>query len=160
MVRFLLIIRFIYAAVRHGVAPYRFFQLNARYFNEQKGIFSKLDIDQLIPERFRLWQKPDNGDNSFSFPVFIKPEWGQNSHSVSRADNPEQLARIRNAIRRGGVDYIIQEAAPGKREFEIFYIRSAENFQQAAIFSVTETVNEKDGELPVNSINPVPLYPG
>ena len=56
MIRFLLIFWFIYYALRHGAFPWRFFQLNAPYFNSSKGIFSKLDIDNCIPDDWRLAQ--------------------------------------------------------------------------------------------------------
>jgi hypothetical protein len=71
--------------------PWRFSQLNKKYFNEEKGIFSKLEIEENIPLKWKLKNLliKSNKDISslkeeitkkFSFPIFLKPEWGQNSH--------------------------------------------------------------------------------
>lgn len=154
MIRFLLIFHFILTSIRLGVAPWRFFQLNGNYFNEEKGLFSKLDIDRVIPKRFYLEQKPDDGVSKCDvFPVFVKPEWGQNSNSVVRADSQEMLDAIRRKCKRVKSKFILQKAAPGAREYEIFYIRSHEDFRQPAIFSITETENIGEDLLPVNSVN-------
>ena len=153
MIRFLLIFWFIYYAIRHGAWPWRFFQLNAPYFNCRKGIFSKLDIDNCIPAPWRLAQELLNSEaEPAAFPVFFKPEWGQNSHGIFRADN---LAEFQSGCRRVAhkdIDYIVQEAAPETREFEVFYIRAAHENNQHATFSITEVVNTGEDALPINGI--------
>lgn len=158
IIRLLLIVSYIFYCLKLQVRPQKYFQLNAFYFNEQRNIFSKLDIDQLIPERWRLKQYIDVGNLAPEhYPVFVKPEWGQNSYGISRADNPEELASIR--VNRGDirVNYLIQEAASGSREFEIFIIPSKEttdetNSERPAILSITETVNSSDELFPINGI--------
>lgn len=154
MIRFLLIFSFIYSSFRHGVLPWRFFQLNAPYFNSSKGIFSKLDIDNCIPADWRLSQGPLRTEiEPASFPVFMKPEWGQNSHGIFRVDNLEEFkAGCRRVICKD-IDYIVQEAAKEAREFELFYIRSARDKNQHATFSITEVVNTGDDALPINGIH-------
>lgn len=154
MIRILLVVHFILAAIRLGVAPWRFFQLNSIYFNEQKGLFSKLDLDFLIPEKWRLPQVLDDGNfQPARFPVFVKPEWGQNSHGIHRADSPEMLEEIRKRNSRIKTPFIIQDAARGGREFEVFYIRSADNVDKYSIITVTETENSGADRFPVNSVN-------
>jgi D-alanine-D-alanine ligase-like ATP-grasp enzyme len=158
IIRLLLIFSYIVYCIKLWVFPYRYFQLNAVYFNEQRNIFSKLDIDQLIPERWRLKQSVDVGNIApDSYPVFIKPEWGQNSYGVNRADNPEELALIRQNRGEIKVNYLIQEAASGRREFEVFIIPSDSSteyadIEQPAILSITETVNSSSERFPINGI--------
>jgi hypothetical protein len=154
MIRFLLIFWFIYYALRHGALPWRFFQLNASYFNSSKGIFSKLDIDNCIPAPWRLAQSPLNPElQPASFPVFFKPEWGQNSHGIFRVDNQDAFQRGCRRVAHKGIDYIVQEAARETREFEVFYIRSAHKKDQHATFSITEVINTGEDPLPINGIH-------
>ena len=62
-----------------GTGPWKFFQLNAPHFNSAKGIFSKIDLDEMFPEEWRLSQRYDADDYlPEEYPVFLKPEWGQN----------------------------------------------------------------------------------
>lgn len=153
MVRFLLIISFIRAAFRHRVHPYRFFQLNGEYFNEKRGLFSKLEMDSLIPDRYRLAQELDDGiSEPTEFPIFIKPEWGQNSHGITRVDSMTQLVKIRRRNSRRKTRFLIQEVAEGSRELEIFYIRSAGRPADCAVLSITETLNDSGEPHPVNGI--------
>ena len=74
----LMVLTYIACCVRIGTAPWKYFQLNARHFSGERGIFSKMAIDDLIPERWRLSQTID-ADSVVpdSFPVFLKPEWGR-----------------------------------------------------------------------------------
>lgn len=158
IIRLLLIVSYIVYCLKLRVLPQRYFQLNSFYFNEQRNIFSKLDIDQLIPEHWRLKQSIDVGNLvPERYPVFIKPEWGQNSHGISRADNAEQLALIRANRADLKVNYLLQEAASGSREFEVFIIPRAgtsdhANPEHPAILSVTETLNSNDERFPINGI--------
>ena len=153
MIRLLLILSYIASCIRIGVAPWRYFQLNSPFFNEQRDIFSKLDIDQHIPEQWKLHQFLDIGnDQPLNYPVFVKPEWGQNSRGIARADNLEALNHIRSARGDTQLNYLIQEAAPGKREFEIFIIPSTNPDEAPAVISFTETVNKSNEDYPINGI--------
>lgn len=132
--------------------PWRYFQINARMFSRDKGIFSKLQLDELIPEQWRLRQaRLDINDVPESFPVFIKPEWGQNSIGIERADNAEQFSNIARRLLNSGEPHIVQQAATGKREFEIFSTFANRNAVDADILTVTETVNDTH-QFPINSI--------
>jgi len=136
-----------------GAAPWKFFQINAGYFSKDQGIFSKLSIDGLIPDRWRLSQVPDDGTIiPDHYPVFMKPEWGQNAHGIHRADNFAELQQIRHNLRNQAVQqqYIMQEGAPGTREFEIFSIDVSKNDGQHDVVTVTEAVNKTETN-PINS---------
>ena len=160
LIRFLMVFSFIYFCVTSKTNPARYFQINAPYFNESKGIFSKLDIDKLIPQRWRLRQCLDSEQcQDFVFPVFLKPEWGQNSHGIRRADDAEQLNQIRQLCADNKIPNIIQEAATEAREFEIFVILSASDKTQPAVLTVSEATNSELQLLPVNGIyNPNTIY--
>lgn len=153
MIRFLLIFWFICYSLRHGVLPWRFFQLNAPYFNLSKGIFSKLDIDKCIPSAWLLPQVPFCPEKKpRTFPVFLKPEWGQNSHGIFRADTLEEFQDLCQQIEQKDIDYIVQGAALETREFEAFYIRSASGDNPPATLSLTEVINTGSDFLPINGI--------
>lgn len=153
MVRSLLIFWLIFYTLRYRTKPWNFFQLNHSYFNRRKNIFSKLELDDHIPERWRLQQVVDDGDIIPSFPVFVKPEWGQNSHGVGLAMDLADLTRLRGSRKGKGVTYLLQEAATETREFEFFYIRNADHLDRYETISLTETVNSSGEALVVNGIN-------
>ena len=154
MIRFLLIFWFIVSCIRLRAAPWNFFQLNAQYFNQKKGIFSKLDTDQFIPDRWRLPQFLEDGKTiPNNFPVFIKPEWGQNSHGIQRADSLEHFQQTCERIATKDIAYIVQEAAKEQREFEVFYIRSPPNNHIYSFLSITEVRNSTKESLPINGIH-------
>ncbi len=153
MIRLLLIFSYIFFCLRLRVTPRKYFQLNAPYFNERRGIFSKLDIDRLIPDNWQLKQFLDIGNKYPShYPVFVKPEWGQNSHGIHRADSAGELDNIRLNRDDTKLNHLIQEAAPGNREFEIFIIHSNKSADQPDIISITETTNSSDDPFPINGI--------
>jgi len=149
----LIILTYIACCVRVGAAPWKFFQLNAQYFSNDQGIFSKLKIDTLIPEQWKLYQVADEpGIVPSRYPVFLKPEWGQNAHGIHRADSFDALVDLRKTLsdKDTAQKYILQEGAPGTREFEIFSIDTDKQDGQHDIVSVTEAVNKTES-YPINS---------
>ena len=137
------------------VGPWRYFQLNARYFNHNKGIFSKLDIDQLIPPRWRLPQWVDNsGIVPASYPVFLKPEWGQNSKGIQRADSLPEFEQLRLLKPHSKVQYLVQQGAKQKIEFEIFIIPAVSDGANECI-SITQVINRSGEDFPINGIHNV-----
>ncbi|MFK7891094.1 MAG: hypothetical protein AB8B63_09805 [Granulosicoccus sp.] len=147
----IMVITYIVCCLRIATAPWKYWQLNARYFSSDTGIFSKLTLDTLIPERWRLSQSIDSEAlEPQQFPVFYKPEWGQNAHGVYRVDDSEQLARLRMELSGEPQRYLLQRAAPGLREFELFSIDANPADGRHDIFTVTEAVNTRERH-PVNS---------
>ncbi|MCF6249346.1 MAG: hypothetical protein L3J69_18625, partial [Desulfobacula sp.] len=134
--------------------PWNYFGLNAGYFNKKKGIFSKLDMDSVIPASFRLGQSyydPDQPPKHY--PVFLKPEWGQNSNGIVRVNNEKGYRAFGEGIGSTDMPYIVQDAAPGKKEFEIYYLRSPDNTDDYAFLSITQVINTCQNHHPVNSIH-------
>jgi hypothetical protein len=135
-----------------GAKPCKYFQLNSEIFNDDKGIFSKIEIDQLIPEKWRLNQYYDDGINlPRSYPVFVKPEWGQNSSGVFRADDEASFRRIQKEIKTSKIRYLVQEAAPAKIEFEIFSILHHQDKNRFATLTITQALNSTE-EYPINGV--------
>jgi len=148
----LMIATYIIDCIRIGTKPCKVFQLNSKQFNRERGIFSKISIDERIPQQWRLPQQYDQNDFVPDvWPVFFKPEWGQNASGVRRADNIEQLNNLRQEVANSNIRYLVQQGADGNREFEVFSIRHHEERDKAAVFTITEALN--DAELkPVNSV--------
>ena len=112
-----------------------------------------MDIDQLIPAEWRLEQRYEDGSwMPESYPVFLKPEWGENAGGILRADNPDQLALYREQIKNSEANYLIQCGATELREFEIFVLRDHYDSSAYSIMSITEARNERE-QNPVNSIH-------
>lgn len=153
IIRILLVLSYIASCIRLCVKPWYYFRLNAPYFNENKGLFSKLDIDRLIPSQWRLEQWVDDGiTEPTNYPVFVKPEWGQNSRGISRADNLLQVEQLREQRTASDMRYLLQEAAQGAIEFEIFTIASHHDLAKHAVLSVTQVSNESTDKFPINGI--------
>ena len=135
-----------------GTKPCKYFQLNSEIFNGDKGIFSKIEIDQLVPEKWRLAQSYDDGVQlPRNYPVFVKPEWGQNSSGIFRADDEASLRRIRQKIESSRIPYIVQEAAAGKMEFEIFSILHHRDKNRSAVLTIAQAINDSE-DYPVNGV--------
>lgn len=151
--RVALLFHYLWYCLRYRAIPWNYFQLNGRYFNEFKGIFSKLDIDELIPRQHNLPQSLFSAENiPKKYPVFLKPEWGQNSNGISRIDNKTEFLQFVKASPNLKIPYIVQEAATEKKEFEIYYLRSPDDKDRYLFLSVTEVINRSGEGYPVNSI--------
>jgi len=149
----LIIASYILCCLRLRARPWNYFQINSKYFCRQRGIFSKMALDQMIPLKWRLHQQRlDDACMPETFPVFLKPEWGQNSVGIERADNEHQFRTLSRRVKSGPVQYLVQHAAPEAREFEIFTTFTDEGSQQPDYLSVTETVNTTH-RYPINGIN-------
>lgn len=159
-IRLMLLLRYLQASWLFRAVPYRFFQLNSDYFSEEKGIFSKLDLDEYIPLRWRLRQTVyDPQRLPETFPVFAKPEWGQNAIGIVRLDNGDEYTRFSARARRSSIPYLVQAAATGHEEYEIYYLRSPEDPEECAALSVTQVINTGTATYPINSIhNPATSY--
>jgi hypothetical protein len=154
LIKLWMFVWFVYYCLKLRVDPWRFFQLNADYFNKEKGIYSKLEINQLIPYRWRLRQLVyDEQLNPGRYPVFLKPEWGQNSYGIYRADSPQSLKDANGKIAQKDLTYLLQEAASETREFEIYYIRQALKPDVCAVLTVTEVKNSGENAHPINGVN-------
>jgi len=148
-----LISSYIFWTLRHGIPPWRFFQLNAKYFNAEKGVYSKLDIDKLIPERWRVNQTYfDIEKKPSSYPVFLKPEWGQNSYGIQVIKNAQDFEAIGAKLKDSPLNYIQQSLAKGTKEFELFYIQDPDDLDDFVSFTVTEVVNTEES-FPINAVH-------
>ena len=147
-----MVIVYILDCIRIGTKPCKYFQLNSAAFDRQQGIFSKIAIDEQIPEQWRLDQRYEDGSwMPQIWPVFVKPEWGQNAAGVRRADNIEELADIREQVKGSDIRYLIQQSAPERREFEVFSMRSHQDKGDFSLLTITEAVNTSERD-PVNSV--------
>lgn len=153
MIRISLIFWLIVYCIRQRVVPYHFFQLNSDYFNSTKNIFSKLDMDRHIPKKWRLNQSENDGRSVSTLPVFLKPEWGQNSHGVYFIRNTSDLREARKQRIVKKTAYLLQEVAWEAKEYEIFYIRSSEDSQSYGVFSVTEVKNSGHSDPVINGVH-------
>ncbi len=153
------VITYILSCIKIGTKPCKYFQLNAACFNEQVGIFSKIEIDRLIPQEWRLQHEYDDGTYMpENYPVFVKPEWGQNAVGIFKADDAASLAEIRENTAHARSRYVIQQGASEKHEFEIFSILHHADKNRYAELTITETINGSEPN-PINSIyNPDTRY--
>ena len=148
-----LISSYIFWTLRHGIPPWRFFQLNAKYFNAEKGVYSKLEIDELIPSQWRVGQKALNPETKPStYPVFLKPEWGQNSYGIKVIKNPQDFDKACNDLKDSKINFIVQDLAQGKKEFEMFTIQDPDRLDDFETLTITEVINE-DEDFPINAIH-------
>lgn len=151
-ITYLMVATYIFDCVLIGTKPCKYFQLNAPTFNAEAGIFSKLDIDQLIPLKWRLQQSLlEDSVVPEAYPVFVKPEWGQNSSGIIRVDAPQSLDAVRRRVSTAPIKYLVQQASPEQLEYEIFSIQHHLDKQQFAELTITR-VDNPTGPYPINGI--------
>lgn len=87
MLRLRTFLYFLFFSMRYRINLVSFFQLNNEYFNDEKKIYSKHEVEKNIPKKYRLHSSlikkstnVEDVEKQVSYPVFLKPEWGQNSH--------------------------------------------------------------------------------
>ena len=147
-----MVVTYILWCIRLGTKPCKYFQLNSPYFDRREGIFSKIEIDSAIPQKWRLEQFYDDGQRlPSSYPAFLKPEWGQNAKGIIKVTTDEELVEARKGLATEQIRYLVQQGAKQGREFEIFSIRHDTKQSEYAILTVTEAVNTSEAN-PVNSI--------
>ncbi|SMM99941.1 hypothetical protein SPONN_1099 [uncultured Candidatus Thioglobus sp.] len=148
---FRLIFHYILWSIRLGIPPWYYFQINAEWYNKEKGFYSKIDMDARIPEKWRLKQNYlDKSEVPDEFPVFLKPEWGQNSNGVVRIDSSQEFLDFDE--KQSKIPYILQYAAHEKNEYEIFYIRDADDKNRLSTLNITQSINGSNERYPVNGI--------
>jgi hypothetical protein len=155
-IRTILVISYTLSCLCLLVPPWRFFHLNKDYFNKQKGIYSKQAINDLIPEPYQLRQWFDHAEcEPETYPVFVKPEWGQNSKGVQRVDSLDELKAVRRKFLASSerLPLLVQESAKGLVEFEVFVLANAKTTDDYACLSITQVVNTAANPLPVNGIH-------
>lgn len=161
LIRSLLVLHYIAYCARYLAIPWRYFQLNADHFNNQKKIFSKQDLYAITPKEWRLRQYIDAPEiNPLAYPIFAKPEWGQNSSGVICIRDKSGLKKLRESQSYQRHNYLIQEAATGSVEYEILVIKRADadsattpdNDSDFAVMSLTQVINDSADRYPVNGI--------
>ena len=149
-----LIFYYIIWTIKLKIPPWWYFQLNAKYFNAKKWIYSKIDINKEIPNKWRLCQyylKKNEPPNIY--PVFLKPEWGQNGNGIKLVHSLTEFNAICMQLSQHKKRaFIVQEIAIEKKEFEIFYIRSADDKKDYVALTITEVVNHYEPH-PINTIH-------
>lgn len=161
LLRSLLVLHYIAYCARYLTIPWRYFQLNADHFNSQKKIFSKQDLYAITPKEWRLRQYIDDPNiNPQAYPIFAKPEWGQNSSGVLCIRDHLELQQLRKSQNYQRHNYLIQEAATGRIEYEILIIKRADADPATApgidsgfaVMSLTQVLNNSTERYPVNGI--------
>ena len=108
----------------------------------------------------RLKQYYYNADKTpESYPVFIKPEWGQNSNGILCVYNDMEYRGVNTLGKTNDMPFIVQHAASGIKEYEIYYLRSSDNKDEYSFLSITQVINRGRESYPINSIhNPDTSY--
>lgn len=142
--------------------------MNAEYFNRQKGIFSKYEIESHIPDKWRLKSiaitqtshiaQAKDISQELWFPLFLKPEWWQNSHGISLVENLSDLEEKLQDISRHDIAYTAQKASKYIKEFEILYTRNPVKPHEIIIQSIVQSKNDSCIENCVNGIHGTTTY--
>lgn len=108
-------------------------------------------MDAFIPKKWRLEQNYfDKNNPPKTFPVFLKPEWGQNSNGIIKINNHHDFLSFDQE--NGKIPYILQYAAHEEKEYEIFYIRDANDVTALSALNIAQSLNSSGEYYPVNGI--------
>lgn len=109
-------------------------------------------MDARIPIQWRLQQDYLNQHKiPDEFPVFLKPEWGQNSNGIIRIDNPKEFLNFTPTKIK--IPYIVQYAAHEEQEYEVFYIRDVQDKNHLRTLNISQSINRSGQRYPVNGIH-------
>ena len=168
MYRYKIVLYYIYYCFKIWTKPWKYFQINAKYFNHKKWIFSKYEIESHIPDKWKLQncsiKFPMNHlskielEDQLWYPFFLKPEWWQNSHWIYVINNQDELqSRLLN-ISQYTTEYIAQKSAEYDNEFEILYTIDPDNDERIKIFSFVESKNNSWSKNCINGIHGSTTY--
>lgn len=108
-------------------------------------------MDARIPKKWRLKQEYfDKNNLPETFPVFLKPEWGQNSNGIIKINNQQEFLNFDQT--NGKIPYILQYPAHEEKEYEIFYIRDADDVNALTTLNIAQSFNSSGERYPVNGI--------
>ncbi len=146
-----------------GTNPWMYFQIHSHFFNTKKWIFSKIDIETHIPSKWKLQSIEINHTTTADdilmhndFPLFGKPEWGQNANGISYIENKASLSKFLRHVKSNDIDYLIQPASAYNREYELCFTKDPDNLEQYQIHSLVQAINEDWNK--VSSINAETRY--
>ncbi len=137
--------------------------MNAKYFNDEKGIYSKCEIEDNIPDKWKLQSYIIESNLSItdqknkilsrmSLPVFFKPEWGQNSHGIFVVETEKELVRRLKQIKKDNISYIYQETSQYQNEYEVLYTRDPIQPHMITLQSMVEAKPSEASKYPINGI--------
>lgn len=156
--RLQIVLYFVWYCLKIRTNPWFYFQVHARFFDEKKWMFSKYDIEQWIPKKWRLKSEKITSTTTItsllanmSLPVFGKPEWGQNSHGVEYIETKKQLESFIKHAKSSEILNLIQSSSPYEKEFEICFTRDPHNQKKIKIWSFVESSNTRKSR--INSIH-------
>lgn len=92
----------------------------------------------------------------FDFPLFGKPEWGQNANGISYIENEKELLAFIKQSKKSTISYLIQTACDYKNEYEVCFARDPDNPKSFKIHSIVQSLND-DGNK-ISSINAQTRY--
>ncbi len=152
---------FIFYCIKIRTNPRFFFQIHSDFFDEKQWIYSKYDLDKLIPEKWRLKSyKVTSADTIKSieknvwFPCILKPEWWQNAHGVRLITNSLDLKKSLHEIKDDEIGYIYQKYSDKKKEYELSFTK--DHSWNIRVWSLVESVNTDDTG--INSIHGKSIY--
>lgn len=132
--------------LKSWINPRNFFQIHAKFFNEKKWIFSKLDLESHIPEKWRLtsykvtsWDTVLDLKKQHGFPFIWKPEWWQNAHWVRMIRDENDLENFLYETKNSEISYLVQEYSDFDKEFEVSYTK--DHSWEISIWSIVESKN-------------------
>ncbi|MDC0506028.1 hypothetical protein OAN96_00360 [Candidatus Gracilibacteria bacterium] len=148
------IIIYILYCIRLWANPWMFFQINNEWFNEKKGFFSKMEMNQLLPKKWQLKtykiEDIDLDNFNLEFPVFLKPEYGHRSYGVYIVKNKTQLKDCIKEIRGLYIPYIVQGASKYNEEYEITFINNTQA-KSSIVYSISEAINKNQQKYIIHS---------
>ena len=149
---------FTYFCLKKRANPWLFFQIHSKYFDKENGIFSKYNIEQQIPKKWRLksirlLSKYTKKDilQELDFPIFWKPEWWQNAHWISYINSKKTLEEFLVKSRNSDISYLVQQGSSYKNEYEICFYKNFQGDGDIIINSFSQSHNM--GNIMVSSIH-------
>lgn len=153
----------VYHCLKRGMFPTRFFYANLAYLDPSLGLYSKQKINDTIPAQWQLksvalpMEKSARSwfqliSKEIAFPLFLKPEWGENSLGIYHIHNARTLKSVLKKIKGGNLPYLCQEAAPSGKEYDLFYVKSDDPARDLSCTQLLAPEIVGDGERSISEL--------
>ena len=141
------IYKYFQLSIKHKSSFLNLLNLNYKYLEIKKGIYSKHKLNQIIPNTIKLNSQTLTNfkiNPKINYPIILKPDWGESSLSIFKINNSEELNKIIKEKNIIITNYFIQEFDNTAIEYDILFIKNIQTNKLEISEITTVSTQNKD----------------
>ena len=141
------IYKYFQLSIKHKSSFLNLLNLNYKYLEIKKGIYSKHKLNQIIPNKIKLNSQTLTNfkiNPKINYPIILKPDWGESSLSIFKINNTQEL---NNIIKQKNIiitNYFVQEFDNTDIEYDILFIKNIQTNKLEISEITTVSTQNKD----------------